>query len=268
MNEEPRRKTLDKARSEQKPLENDYPEAYKKGTVDFYGREFFVSPEVLIPRPETEMAVDAVLTLAGRAILPGVKAPLRRLLEKPKILDVGTGSGCIAVTLAKELPEAEIEAVDLSEKALRIAQKNARKFEVLTRIKFYQSNLLEAVFGKELSAEKSSEKLAKESGGKVSEELGKKFDVIVANLPYIDKTWEWLKEPASAGLKYEPETALYAEQGGLELIFKLIEQARGRARWLVLEADPCQHERIVEFAKPRGWELREVRGFQVVLEAH
>ena len=72
-------------------MNEDYPKAYKDGKAEFYGREFMVSPDVLIPRPETETMVEMVLSLAGKAYLPGVKAPERKLPKNPKILDVGRG---------------------------------------------------------------------------------------------------------------------------------------------------------------------------------
>ena len=82
--------------------------------INFYGRDFIITPDVLIPRPETEMIVDAVLNLAGKSYLPGVKPGPKILPNNPQILDVGTGSGCIAITLALELPEASITASDIS----------------------------------------------------------------------------------------------------------------------------------------------------------
>ena len=181
--------------------------AYKTGIQDFYGRDFLVTPDVLIPRPETEMLVDLVLDLAGKAYLPGVRANKPKIPENARILDVGTGSGCIAVTLALELTKTRVTAVDISEKALAVAMKNAEKWGV--KVNFLQSDLLKAV--------KTSE-----------------FDVILANLPYVDRKWSWI----SPGLKYEPEVALFANQGGLELVFELLEQLVGRTCFVVLETDP------------------------------
>ena len=95
--------------------------------VDFYGLEFYVNGDVLTPRPETEQLIDTVLDLCGKPFLPGVRPNPPKLNSKNlKILDVGTGSGCIAVTLKKFLPDADIYASDVSEIALKIAQKNAR----------------------------------------------------------------------------------------------------------------------------------------------
>lgn len=221
-------------------MNEDYPKAYKDRKAEFYGREFMVSPDVLIPRPETETMVEMVLSLAGKAYLPGVKAPERRLPKNPKILDVGTGSGCIAITLKLELPEALLSAVETSEKAIEVAQGNAKRLKA--DVSFRKSNLLSAVGTSE------------------------KFDVIVANLPYVDRDWEWLKEPESRAIKYEPELALFAGSGGLELIFRLIDEIKGRTKYLILEADPVQHEKIVAYAKSRGFKFLEIRGFQILLE--
>lgn len=209
--------------------------AYKTGIQDFYGRDFLVTPDVLIPRPETEMLVDLVLDLAGKAYLPGVRANKPKIPENARILDVGTGSGCIAVTLALELTKTRVTAVDISEKALAVAMKNAEKWGV--KVNFLQSDLLKAV--------KTSE-----------------FDVILANLPYVDRKWSWI----SPGLKYEPEVALFANQGGLELVFELLEQLVGRTCFVVLEVDPCQHDAIIEYAKNLGFDFVKAQGFALLFK--
>ena len=103
-------------------MNENLPRAYKLGYQDFYGFRFKVTKDVLIPRPETEFIVDAVLNLAGISYLSGVKASPRKLPSKPKILDVGTGSGCIAIAIKKKFPEAEVSAVDSSEKPLLITR--------------------------------------------------------------------------------------------------------------------------------------------------
>ena len=211
--------------------EGSFPKAYKDGFKEFYGRDFLVSPDVLIPRPETEALIEIVLSLAGKQYMPGVAVPERVLPERPKILDVGTGSGCIAVTLRLELPEAEITACDISIEALEIARKNAEKFDA--RVNFLESDLLNNIVGR--------------------------YDVIVANLPYVDKSWPWI-----SGIEYEPDVALYAENKGLDIINKLLEQVVGRTKYLVVEADPVQHEEIIKKAESLNIRHLKTRGYQLL----
>lgn len=159
------------------------PIPYLTGSAPFYGLEFQVSPDVLIPRPETEQLVELALSWAKD----------REALE---IVDVGTGSGCIAVALAKYLPGANITAVDISKKALIIARKNADHY-VPGRIKFLRGNLL-------------SPRLLP-------------ADLIIANLPYItDEEWTQVDD----GVKwYEPTLALRGGVEGLDFISELLQQA-------------------------------------------
>lgn len=211
------------------------PKAYKEGKQDFYGRDFLVTKDVLIPRPETEQMIDLVLTLAGKPYLPGIKAPIKILKENPIILDVGTGSGCIAITIKKELPETKVYAVDISKPALEIAKENAKYHEA--EITFNKSDLLEKVLDKTIPVP----------------------DLIVANLPYVNESWDWLDKES---LSYEPSIALYAEDHGLKLIKQLIDQtAKLRINHLILEADPSQHESIKDYAKKAGLIYKETRGF-------
>ena len=218
----------------EKNIRQDPPRAYINGVQDFYGRDFIVTPDVLIPRPETEQIIDVVLNLAGKPFLPGVKPSERKLPDNPTILDVGTGSGCIAITLALELPEATVYASDISEKAIKVAQKNVVKYNATINIII--SHLLEKV----------------------------KFtpDAIVANLPYVDEDWSWLDKEA---LSYEPKEALYASNHGLALIKELIKQASNRqVKYLVLESDPYQHKEIIKIAKENNYNLLETRGYITV----
>ena len=202
--------------------------------TNFYGRDFYVDKNVLTPRPETEQIIDEVLSLCGKPILPGVK-PKDPVLDPKglKILDVGNGSGCIAITLKKELKDVDIYASDVSEEALKIAQKNAQN--LMASITTIISYLLEKV----------------------------NFipDIIVANLPYVDKDWDWLDKES---LKKDPDIALYAEDHGLELIKKLIDTAN--SKYLILEADPSQHQEIIDYAKNK-YKLIKTTGFVLVLVA-
>lgn len=214
---------------------SDGPAAYQKGLADFYGRDFCVNPNVLIPRPETETIIDMVLNLLGKPYLPGVKPSKARLAQDAKLLEVGTGSGCIAITLKLEVPELDIVATDISDKALEVARANVERFNV--NIKLQKADLLDGIT--------------------------ERFDLIIANLPYVDRDWDWLDKKA---LSYEPSLALYAEDHGLKLIFQLIEQAQKRkVPSLILEADPCQHNDIVKFAAEQGYSLIEKRGFVLLL---
>ena len=200
---------------------------------NFYGRNFKVTSDVLTPRPETEQLIDVVLGLAGKSILPGVNPPKRQLPENPKIYDIGTGSGCIAITLKKELPDAEIIATDVSEKALKIAKANAANLGA--PILLIISHLLDFV---------------KHEGYPTP-------DLVVANLPYVDKNWDWLDKES---LKSDPDLALYAKDGGLELIKQLIDQATDlKIPRLIFEADPSQHSRIIDYAK--SYDLESITGF-------
>lgn len=195
------------------------PLAYILGKKEFYGRDFVVDKDVLVPRPETESLIDLV-----------------KELQPNMIVEVGTGSGCIAITLALELPRAKVVAADISPAALNIAAKNAKKLGA--KVELIESNLLSNV---QTTA-----------------------DVVVANLPYVDKDWDWL-EPGT--LKYEPALALYAEDGGLALIKRLIDQVSElkMAKFLVLEADPSQHTEIIKYAEQKTWHLLKTRGFGLTL---
>ncbi len=202
---------------------------------NFYGRDFLVTKDVLIPRPETEQIIDMVLTLAGKPFLPGVRPTKRILPPHPKILDVGTGSGCIAITLKKELPEADITALDISKPTLKIATKNAEIHSV--HIPFIISHLLE----------------------KVNDGTIETPDLIVANLPYVDPDWDWLDKKA---LSKEPDIALYADDHGLALIKQLLDQASNlKIPHLILEADPCEHQDIINYAESKKYSLIKTTGF-------
>lgn len=202
--------------------------APSQNKTNFYGRDFLVDENVLTPRPETEQIIDEVLSLCGKPILPGVK-PEKKALE-PKnltILDVGTGSGCIGITLSLELEEAKIYASDISEVALKIAKTNAK--DLGANVNFITSNLLENITFNP--------------------------DIVVANLPYVDKDWDWLDKES---LKQDPDIALYAEDHGLKFIKELIDQAN--SKYLILEADPSQHQEIIDYAEPK-YHLQKKSGF-------
>jgi release factor glutamine methyltransferase len=161
------------------------PLAYLTGQREFYGLDFFVDRRVLVPRPETELLVD-----------------FARSLRPKRALDVGTGSGCIAVALAVTLPRAIITATDVSSDALEVARRNVERHGVAGRIEFLQSDLLGAWPAEASSAEPG-------------------FDLVCANLPYIERD-ELRDLPVS---RHEPWLALDGGPGGLELIERLLREA-------------------------------------------
>src|SRR5579871_3200332 len=159
------------------------PSQYITGHQEFWGLDFVVSAAVLIPRPETEHLVETVLELA-------------REVPRPKIVDVGTGSGCIALALAHELPSAELYAVDVSKDALEIARANAARLQLDGRVQFVRSNVLDTLAGVH------------------------DFDFVVSNPPYVgfdeaDKVQKSVRE-------FEPQVAVFAGERGLNVIAPLI----------------------------------------------
>jgi len=182
------------------------PLAYLTGHKEFYGRNFIVTPDVLIPRPESEMIIQVLRQLD--------------LLGSPTMHDVGTGSGSLAITIALEFPSAHVSGSDISAEAIEIARKNAKLLDV-TDISFRTDSLLTSHHGP--------------------------YDAIVANLPYVDRDWK-----RSPETDHEPALALFADDHGLKLITSCIIQASQRiceSGYLLLEADPEQHESIITFAK-------------------
>jgi release factor glutamine methyltransferase len=166
------------------------PTQYLTGKQEFWGLEFEVTPAVLIPRPETEHVVEVALDRVGIA----------RKSEPLRIADIGTGSGCIAVALASELPNAEIFATDISAAALEVARRNAARHGMAARIHFAETNLLDAFAGE-----------------------AQRFDVIVSNPPYIGRAdAPTLEREVRA---HEPEIALFAGDDGLAVYAPLIRDA-------------------------------------------
>lgn len=195
------------------------PVAYLIGTKEFYGRDFFVNPTVLIPRPETELLIDAVCAFVRK-----------HSITAPKILDIGTGSGCIAVTLKKKLPDAEIFATDISYDALAVAKKNAREHNV--DIKFLHGDLFAA--------------LARKWRGR--------FDIIVSNPPYVNRA-ELEKIPETRGLDFEPAIALFPPSNDATSIIKNILAhatpwlAANRPHALFLEIGDAHGVGVLQYAK-------------------
>jgi len=207
------------------------PIQYITGEQEFYGLALRVTPAVLIPRPETELLVEAVLTEVKQG---GLKSALR-------ILDVGTGSGAIAIALAHNLPSARITAVDLSGTALEVAVVNTARHQLMDRIQFIESDLLE---------------------GLASD--GLPFDVIVSNPPYVPANDRASLHPQVRD--YEPGVALFAGADGLDIYRRLIPQARAALLpngLLALEIGHGQREAIASLLS--GWnEVRFVDDLQQI----
>ena len=200
------------------------PTQYLTGKQEFWGLEFEVTPDVLIPRPETEHVVEVALDrLAVREIRAGRKQTLSG--DGLNIIDVGTGSGCIAIALAKELPGAHIVATDISEAALAVARRNAARHAFSNGIRFVQCNLLNHgelsnVEASVVGAQHAAPLPGKVLTGSVSSGL---FDLIVSNPPYIGRKE---KETLMREVRdHEPALALYGGEEGYELYADLIAQA-------------------------------------------
>ncbi len=191
------------------------PAQYITGHQEFWGMDLIVAPAVLIPRPETEHVIETVLELA-RDRPPG------------NVVDVGTGSGCIALALAKEFPQARIHATEISAEALEIARANAARHQLEERIQFHEADLLAGL-----------------------EEVA--FDYVVSNPPYIG---DWEADSVEAQVRsFEPRLALFAGASGLEVFARLIPQARRALQsggWLVMEMGHSDRERVCELLK--DWE--------------
>lgn len=229
------------------------PVAYLVGYREFYSLPFKVTPDVLIPRPETEMLVVALLDkineeqakdtrqdapTAGEEAVetseasePAAGRP-KRSQRAWQIADVGTGSGILAVCAAKHLPAAEVTAVDISPGALAVARENAERHGVAGRINFVESNLFAAV-----PAEAQ-------------------FDFILSNPPYV-RTAEMAQLPREVA-EHEPHSALEAGPEGTDVIAPLLEQSLQRLRpggWLFCELSPMIAETVRALAQQQqGWE--------------
>lgn len=195
------------------------PSQYITGHQEFWGMDLIVTPAVLIPRPETEHLIETLL-------------PLARSMSHPKIVDVGAGSGCIALALAKELPGAEIHATDISPQALEIAEANAARHSLQSRITFHQIDLLD--------------------------NLPPGFEFIISNPPYVGESEE--DQVQLEVRKFEPRNAVFAGTTGTELIARLISQARATlvpGGWLIMEISGTIVDEVRRLLD--GWNGVEIR---------
>jgi len=185
------------------------PSAYIVGHREFWGLDYLVSPSVLIPRPESELIVEEAL------------ARLRNT-EAPRLADIGTGSGCLGLSIAHDLPGARVVATDISREALAVARTNAVRLDVADRVAFLQTSYLDGV-------------------------AGPPFDAIVANPPYVKDT----DKPAISRqvIAYEPHVALFGGNDGLRGVRGVLDAGKSRLRrggWLIVEFGLGQDDEIRE----------------------
>lgn len=184
------------------------PIAYIIGHKEFYGRRFTVTTATLVPRPESEAIIELLRELP---ITPGAK-----------LVDVGTGTGCLGITAKLEYPDLDVTLIDVDAHALAVARRNADQLgAVVTDLK-----------------------------GSLLTSYPYVADIVVANLPYVDKEWE-----RSPETNHEPALALFADDNGLQLIKQLIDQCKNKLQpkgHLILEADRRQHHAITHYAEKHG----------------
>ncbi len=209
-----------------KKREGHYPIQYLRGRQEFYGRDFIVNPAVLIPRPETELLVEITLEWLGKLGRPD-----------PQVIEVGTGSGCLGVTLLCEHPGLYLTAIDISRAALEVARLNAEKHSCVDRI------ILECSDGLIGAAS-----------------IGIDYDLIVSNPPYGSARD---RESVDPGVRlFEPPEAVFAGETGLEMYRKIFAASEGLLKpdgGMLLELGYGQRRDVEEMAQAHGWEMIDVR---------
>jgi release factor glutamine methyltransferase len=203
------------------------PLQYITGHQEFYKLDFLVTPAVLIPRPETEFLVERVLKLVRD-----------NSLTSPLIVDAGTGSGCIAVTLAVELPAARVIATDISGEAIAVARLNAERHGVSPRVAFYEGDLLAPL---------------------AALDIKNQVDILASNPPYVAASKPELAQREVRD--YEPHTALFGGDDGLVFYRRLLAECFDVVRpggYLVCEIGYTQLDAITEMVAASRWQLSDV----------
>jgi release factor glutamine methyltransferase len=214
-------------RSEREPFQ------YITGRQEFYGLEFDVRPGVLIPRPETEILVEAAIRAMAE-------------LARPKFYEIGVGSGCISISILKNLPAANAEAVDISDACLELAATNAAKHNVSGRIKLRKADLFEGAAGP--------------------------YDAVISNPPYIPEADR--PDLQAEVLSYEPHEALFSGSSGLVAIARIIDGAPGHLSvggLLLIEIGAGQAAEVLGMLTGGSWSevafLKDLQGIDRVLSA-
>jgi release factor glutamine methyltransferase len=223
------------------------PTQHLTGHQEFWGLDFEVSPDVLIPRPETEHVIEVVLERLGIQ-QSSSRNPAERSRQL-RIADIGTGSGCLAVALANELSAAHIVATDISAAALEVARRNASRHGASNRIQFIECNLLDDAFHESRTTSHPS---PASRGLRASE--SQNFDLIVSNPPYIGRR-DAPTLPREVG-DHEPEVALFGGETGTEIYAALITQAAQLLKpggILVLELGHNSADHVSRLLSPPDW---------------
>lgn len=214
---------------------NREPLQYIRGTQEFFGLDFIVTPDVLIPRPETELLVEAAIEIL-------------KTKENPRFCEIGTGSGCISVSILHEVKNASAIGADISEKALNITKLNAEKNSVSERLKFIKSDVFENI-------------------------ENEKFDLIVSNPPYISiDDFENLQKEVK---NFEPQNALTDNKNGLSIIEKIVSDAPKFLKsgcYLLMEIGFDQSDEVEKMFDLQIWHsvefLRDLQGIRRTVKAH
>jgi release factor glutamine methyltransferase len=193
------------------------PLAYIRGKAMFYGREFTVTPAVLVPRPETEAIIELLMSLP--------------ISSSAKIADIGTGSGCIGLTAALELPEAHVDLYDIDDDALKVATRNRAKLGASANVA--KSNILA--------------------------DITDSYDVLLANLPYVPNLF-----PINEAAKQEPALALFSGADGLDhyrTFWTQVASLTSKPTYVITESLPSQHHALATLARHAGYYLEETQDF-------
>jgi len=212
------------------------PLAYIRGKTEFYGRKFIINKDVLEPRPESETMIELLKSTYSKSqnyhLLED--GPLTDQQMVNLILDVGTGSGALAVTAKLEIPELEVMATDIDPQCLVVARQNAKKHKA--NIKFLQGNLLEKLTADSLQ-----------------------LTAILANLPYVPDTYT-INQAAAM----EPRLAIYGGSDGLDLyrqLFNQLNRGKHRVQYIFTESLPMQHKQLTNIANDAGYKVQETDDF-------
>ncbi len=210
---------------------NHEPLAYIRGKTEFYGREFIINNHVLEPRPESETMISMLKKLYSA---PNVKGPSFH------VVDVGTGSGALAITTKLEFPEAKVIATDIDKKCLAVARQNAKKHNA--PIAFAYGDLMRSVFH------------TQNSSGRTEFEY-----VVLANLPYVPDNFH-----INLAAGHEPRRAIFGGSDGLDLyrrLFAQIDSLNDKPTYILTESLPTQHKELAKIAKENGYKLQKTEDF-------